>query len=277
MQSPSPTTPDFPFDPLQNNIIDEENYYHQGNQGFFSKQLTSSYPLPNVTHQALPYHTAPNLILQAQRYRHVQEPLQQPLPVPHSIQQPLPQTPPQTHLNGVDSESLPTGPLANARSKKNSYPCPMAKQYGCNDFFTTSGHAARHAKKHTGKKDARCPECNKAFTRKDNMEQHRRTHANGRNANKGTESAAKKAKQQAKRPKPTVLQSIAPPLPQMNTMLVDPSLTADPAFAMSPVEPFAHHAEPSPYFINPSYPAGSYPGLDALASVATGEQRKYEP
>jgi hypothetical protein len=56
----------------------------------------------------------------------------------------------------------------------------MAKQVGCTDFFTTSGHAARHAKKHTGKKDAFCPECNKAFTRKDNMEQHRRTHQNGR-------------------------------------------------------------------------------------------------
>ncbi|KAF2460825.1 hypothetical protein BDY21DRAFT_261597, partial [Lineolata rhizophorae] len=57
-----------------------------------------------------------------------------------------------------------------------SYPCPLAKQFGCSDFFTTSGHAARHAKKHTGKKDAFCPECGKAFTRKDNMEQHRRTH-----------------------------------------------------------------------------------------------------
>lgn len=64
--------------------------------------------------------------------------------------------------------------------KKNQYPCPMAKQIGCTDYFTTSGHAARHAKKHTGKKDAFCPECNKAFTRKDNMEQHRRTHQNGR-------------------------------------------------------------------------------------------------
>jgi hypothetical protein len=57
----------------------------------------------------------------------------------------------------------------NGRPKKNQYPCPMAKSIGCKDFFTTSGHAARHAKKHTGKKDAVCPECNKAFTRKDNM------------------------------------------------------------------------------------------------------------
>ena len=72
----------------------------------------------------------------------------------------------------------------------------MAKQVGCTDYFTTSGHAARHAKKHTGKKDAYCPECNKAFTRKDNMEQHRRTHQNGRGAsrsNNGDEAKVKKA------------------------------------------------------------------------------------
>ena len=57
----------------------------------------------------------------------------------------------------------------------------MAALFKCNDFFTTSGHAARHAKKHTGKKDAVCPECAKAFTRKDNMKQHERTHKNNRN------------------------------------------------------------------------------------------------
>lgn len=68
----------------------------------------------------------------------------------------------------------------------------MAKQYNCNDFFTTSGHAARHAKKHTGKKDAFCPECNKAFTRKDNMEQHRRTHQNGRGTGRSSDDKVKK-------------------------------------------------------------------------------------
>nr|POE74782.1 transcription factor sp3 [Quercus suber] len=79
---------------------------------------------------------------------------------------------------------------AKLQSKKNQYPCPMAKQFGCTDYFTTSGHAARHAKKHTGKKDAFCPECNKAFTRKDNMEQHRRTHQNGRGASRSAGTAS---------------------------------------------------------------------------------------
>lgn len=89
--------------------------------------------------------------------------------------------------------------------KKNQYPCPVSKQYNCNEFFTTSGHAARHAKKHTGKKDAICPECNKAFTRKDNMEQHRRTHsgfrATPKSASSGDERAAKKLKMQQRKGK----------------------------------------------------------------------------
>lgn len=76
--------------------------------------------------------------------------------------------------------------------KKNQYPCPMAKQFNCTDYFTTSGHAARHAKKHTGKKDAFCPECNKAFTRKDNMEQHRRTHQTGRGTGRTSDDKVKK-------------------------------------------------------------------------------------
>lgn len=99
---------------------------------------------------------------------------------------------------------------SKTQPKKNQYPCPMAKQVGCTDFFTTSGHAARHAKKHTGKKDALCPECNKAFTRKDNMEQHRRTHQNGRGSSRASDdSKVKKAtkapsKKSAAKPEPAV-------------------------------------------------------------------------
>ncbi|KAK2859889.1 hypothetical protein FQN49_004609 [Arthroderma sp. PD_2] len=61
-------------------------------------------------------------------------------------------------------------------AKKNKYACPYATSHGCSATFTTSGHAARHGKKHTGEKRVHCPVCNKAFTRKDNMKQHRRTH-----------------------------------------------------------------------------------------------------
>lgn len=61
-------------------------------------------------------------------------------------------------------------------SKKTKYPCPYAASHSCTATFTTSGHAARHGKTHTGEKSVHCPVCNKAFTRKDNMKQHQRTH-----------------------------------------------------------------------------------------------------
>lgn len=110
--------------------------------------------------------------------------------------------------NSPVSESSRAAPSSNKSStKKNQYPCPLAKVYNCSDFFTTSGHAARHAKKHTGKKDAFCPECNKAFTRKDNMEQHRRTHQNVRGPSKSsTDGRVKKST------KPVPRKSVSGPL-----------------------------------------------------------------
>lgn len=131
---------------------------------------------------------------------------------PQQQQPPLQALPPQPQQQNAQAFRASNSPAsepsrlstASAQSnqkppKKNQYPCPMAKQVGCNDFFTTSGHAARHAKKHTGKKDAFCPECNKAFTRKDNMEQHRRTHQNGRGASR-TSTDDSKVKKPSKAP-----------------------------------------------------------------------------
>lgn len=76
----------------------------------------------------------------------------------------------------ISNGTQPTG-------KKNKYPCPYAMSHNCMATFTTSGHAARHGKKHTGEKGVHCPVCNKAFTRKDNMKQHERTHKNTNNKN----------------------------------------------------------------------------------------------
>jgi hypothetical protein len=61
-------------------------------------------------------------------------------------------------------------------TEKNVYPCPYAVLYSCAATFTTSGHASRHGKTHTGEKGALCPVCNRPFTRKDNMKQHLRTY-----------------------------------------------------------------------------------------------------
>ena len=79
------------------------------------------------------------------------------------------------------STSTPTNSSpSTAKPPKKKYPCPHAARFSCSDTFTTSGHAARHGKKHTGEKNIHCPTCNKAFTRKDNMKQHERTHKNNR-------------------------------------------------------------------------------------------------
>ncbi|KAL9083204.1 MAG: hypothetical protein Q9159_005926, partial [Coniocarpon cinnabarinum] len=80
------------------------------------------------------------------------------------LEQPL--ATPQSMPNATPTQGVFPTPINTQKTttKKNSYPCPLSKQYNCNEYFTTSGHAARHAKKHTGKKDAICPECGKGFT-----------------------------------------------------------------------------------------------------------------
>lgn len=74
------------------------------------------------------------------------------------------------------TNTTPAASSSSSKAIKKKYPCPHAHRYSCPDTFTTSGHAARHGKKHTGEKNITCPTCHKAFTRKDNMKQHERTH-----------------------------------------------------------------------------------------------------
>lgn len=78
--------------------------------------------------------------------------------------------------------------------KKNKYPCPYASSHHCTATFTTSGHAARHGKKHTGEKGVHCPVCNKAFTRKDNMKQHERTHKGSASGSNSDDTNHKRSK-----------------------------------------------------------------------------------
>lgn len=89
-----------------------------------------------------------------------------------------PRTPPEIHASTATEGKSSHSQSGSSRGtgRKNKYPCPYAASHGCSATFTTSGHAARHGKKHTGEKSVHCPICNKAFTRKDNMKQHIRTH-----------------------------------------------------------------------------------------------------
>lgn len=251
MQSPSPITPEFGYDSgLESPVFSQSS--------FFPPQKELNSPYPHLAQVSLPYHPAqPAYYVQQQDH------------VP-------PPPPPQQ-----------AAAAGNVRPKKNSYPCPMAKAFACRDYFTTSGHAARHAKKHTGKKDAFCPECNKAFTRKDNMEQHRRTHQSGRGSSKGSDRDAKRARQKSTSSRPPI-SPLQKPKPEMtrSVSMVDPSLPVSPTGSyMTPVQPsesFADYTQrsypdPTAYAMTHGYnPGSSYGGLDALAIAASGEKRKFD-
>lgn len=101
---------------------------------------------------------------------------QEPYGYPRARERPLSMTLPVEPPSPQTMGGGPDAAIPQAGSRKNKYPCPYAASHGCAATFTTSGHAARHGKKHTGEKSVHCPICNKAFTRKDNMKQHIRTH-----------------------------------------------------------------------------------------------------
>lgn len=258
MQTPSPATPDFPFDQTLGSSMMFSQHFYSG-----QKESSSVHPPIPQSASPAPYST---------------------LPVNSQV--------PYFPSNGNVSTDLPSA-NGQQKSKRNQYPCPLAKHYSCPDYFTTSGHAARHAKKHTGKKDAICPDCNKAFTRKDNMEQHRRTHMNGRNANKNGDAKKTTKSQIAKRQKPTPLQASrfdTEDLHEYQPMGFSPvSSLGDMAPAVQPVDGYTHeYSQRSPYQNPTAYPAqamqanqfaspASVQGLDALAMAASGEKRSAEP
>jgi hypothetical protein len=259
-QTPSPLTPSFDFNSLQQHGKAQDGAYSQ-QQAFFSpprdSQL-SNYP-------PIPQHAAAG-------------------PFSYPAQAAIAPQPALFSPNAPQSDSESRSQPAGKAPKKNQYPCPLSKQFNCHDFFTTSGHAARHAKKHTGKKDAFCPECNKAFTRKDNMEQHRRTHQNGRNAKAGGESQPKRVKTSSSSSK----RSSKPPPLQTSIPALDPSLPQSPASSFGYPEPnFAQPGQSavqpyppdllqqSPFAMNTPYhlsgpydPALPMNGLDTLAIAA---------
>jgi hypothetical protein len=241
METPSPITPEFAFDAQDHSDFAQTSFFPQQKEIYPSMHPSISGPLPfHSPHAAHAAYYA------------------------------------QQHVS--DNAAAPqVTPQANGRPKKNQYPCPMAKTIGCKDHFTTSGHAARHAKKHTGKKDAICPECNKAFTRKDNMEQHRRTHQSGRAASKASDRESKKIKLRTQQQRPK-LQHFEPHTGMSQASLVDPSLP------LSPITPYMAPLPTSESFVdyenreypdpNGAYHAAPYGGLNALANAATSQQQQ---
>ncbi|MCJ1243756.1 Zinc finger and SCAN domain-containing protein 5B [Trapelia coarctata] len=181
LTTPSPMTPTYPFDPLdQNKNVPREPYY-RSNGPYYAPQPQEGIQQPyyNLSNR--------NDLLMEDVYPSLGPPLQTQFqyPVPESSTPISPQSSLQTPVAATPS-SLQSASAPNTNGSKigkKKYPCPHAVRYSCTDTFTTSGHAARHGKKHTGEKNIFCPTCNKAFTRKDNMKQHERTHkVTGRDA-----------------------------------------------------------------------------------------------
>ncbi|KAL6251047.1 hypothetical protein RBB50_001255 [Rhinocladiella similis] len=197
--SPSPITPAYNY--VDNTLLPYDPLVRQDLTGYLPSPSTIT---PFLEHQLL---IAPNMadaqypgkpvamppVMQPQ-YPLVPAPvhpgLQRPLavPAPSPISTGLP--PPPHNSAPTSSTQSATSPATSAAApaKKNKYPCPYAQSHNCHATFTTSGHAARHGKKHTGEKGVHCPICNKAFTRKDNMKQHERTHKGSRSGSNSDDS-----------------------------------------------------------------------------------------
>jgi len=306
-RTPSPLTPSFDFNALEQHKVDtvfapqhaffspprDQQQQQQQQQQHLHHHLLHQQQQQQQQHQHQPVSTYPPIPQQGpfnsypappQLAPQPQQLYQGPLPPSDIDANPIhnPNASADANANPHHGDSRPQPP--SKAPKKNQYPCPLAKQFNCHDFFTTSGHAARHAKKHTGKKDAFCPECNKAFTRKDNMEQHRRTHQNGRNSNKGAGESQPKRVKTSTQPRRA---SKPPPLPAAAPAL-DPSLPQSPASSFGYPEPtFAQpvqtsaqaypldllqaspFAQNTPYHLSGPYdPALAMTGLDTLAIAA---------
>lgn len=235
---PSPITPEFAGE-VYDNLPSASHLYPASHAGYMVQSSKSSTAYPPVPAQNVP------------------------LPYPsHARQNYASQRPEAVKTQTAQPQTVEVPVPPAQRSKKGQHPCPLAKQYNCIDTFTTSGHASRHAKKHRGEKSAVCPDCGKDFTRKDNMEQHRKTHLNGRNANKGRNAdASKAARSQSKRPKPSPLQSGAARESTHSAMSIS-SVTSQPQQQL-------------PDFVTTSYyqTAPSSSALHALANAASDERR----
>lgn len=197
LHSPSPMTPTYSFDPLEQNKQNPANPnepFYRPNGPYFATIQQAVQAAPTQPQQYYPMTSANSLVFDD--YQMQQQQQQPPFPAPPNVPFAYPaeliQPTSPISLASPTSSVAPTSaasPTAASASgstggkpAKKKYPCPHAARYNCTDTFTTSGHAARHGKKHTGEKNILCPVCSKAFTRKDNMKQHERTHRSNRDS-----------------------------------------------------------------------------------------------
>lgn len=190
--SPSPITPAYQFgDPSS---LGYDNVLRQDLTGYMPSPSTIT---PFMENQLM---IAPTLTDPFAQKALLPQPMSQYPILPAPSHTDIPQLPTPVSSNNSAAASVSKTSPANSNAapptgKKNKYPCPYSMSHNCSATFTTSGHAARHGKKHTGEKGVHCPICNKAFTRKDNMKQHERTHKN----HPGNDSSLRRSKAAASR------------------------------------------------------------------------------
>ncbi|MCJ1352146.1 MAG: Zinc finger and SCAN domain-containing protein 5B [Icmadophila ericetorum] len=199
LQTPSPMTPNYPFEPLEQpkTVTPQDPYYRGINAPPYYASMPSQQDAAQQPYYNLPLRQTNDQLMEdtypmlnesqiQQQYAYMPADLVSPVSAQSSLQTPI------TALPTPATQGTP-GSNASSNAKtpaKKKYPCPHAQRFACTDTFTTSGHAARHGKKHTGEKNILCPTCNKAFTRKDNMKQHERTHKNGQDSPSSTRTPA---------------------------------------------------------------------------------------
>ncbi len=186
MDSPSPKTPVYHYDPQL--ITPYDPMLRQEVSGYLPSPSTIT-PLMDTMMAAAPTQE-PMLAYQTKSMNNAMPTNYPGLPISPTDGQQVP-TPSSSKSN---SHSQSSNAAANAPAKKSKYPCPYASSHHCTATFTTSGHAARHGKKHTGEKGVHCPVCNKAFTRKDNMKQHERTHKGSASGSNSDDTTYKRSK-----------------------------------------------------------------------------------
>jgi uncharacterized Zn finger protein (UPF0148 family) len=236
--SPSPITPAYNYNdgsvllPYDNVLRQDLTGLMQSPSGItpFMEQQLMMAPMPDTFGKALPQAITPAL---PQNLPGLQYPI-----LPNAVPEPSQQLPTPTSLNSAPS-SIPASsatnstspPNATAPPKKNKYPCPYSQSHNCTATFTTSGHAARHGKKHTGEKGVHCPVCNKAFTRKDNMKQHERTHKNNAADSSKSETSENPRRSKAAITRDNVRQKIK----KTDSSGSDPTSTSQPSLLQSPL------------------------------------------
>lgn len=169
-------------------------------------------------------------------------------------------TPTLSSSSKSNSQPQASNPAIGSPVKKNKYPCPYASSHHCTATFTTSGHAARHGKKHTGEKGVHCPVCNKAFTRKDNMKQHERTHKTSVSGSNSDDTNHKRSKVAVSKDSARAKQAAAEVTPSPNdaglihsplseVISINPSANGTPSLAEDHSQyndvSIAHHSEAS--------------------------------